>query len=213
MSDKPPPLSLRAYAKRVGVSVEAVSKAVTSGRLSASVVRDERGAPKIGDVELADREWAANTRPRVDYPPVAPPPDAAAPPPKPSPKPDAASRARARPAPTSPQPIGDVPDYNVSRAMREAHAARREAAMADRAELEVAEMRGDLVSVDAARADVTDIFKRLRTKLLALPSRTAQRLPSLAHQIVPVLDELIREALVELDEEADEDEPGDEEAQ
>jgi hypothetical protein len=211
VSDKP--LSLRAYAKRVGVSVEAVSKAVTSGRLSGSVVRDERGAPKIGDVELADREWAANTRPRVDYPPVAPPADTGAAPP-PIRKPAAEPSARARQAaPGQAAPAGDVPDYNVSRAVREAHAARREKAMADKAELEVAEMRGDLVAVDVARADVLDIFMRLRAKLLALPSRTAQRLPSLAHQIVPVLEELVREALVELDEEDDDEETGDEEAE
>ncbi len=56
----PSPLSLRAYARRRGVSAEAVSRAIAKGRLQASVVR-VNGAPKIADPEMADREWAANT--------------------------------------------------------------------------------------------------------------------------------------------------------
>jgi phage terminase Nu1 subunit (DNA packaging protein) len=70
VTDAPKPMSLRQYAKRrtPPVSPEAVSKAITDGRLVKSVVRDERGAPKISDAELADQEWAANTR----IPPVAP---------------------------------------------------------------------------------------------------------------------------------------------
>lgn len=58
-------MSLRAYAKRRGVVVESVSQAVKEERLRESVVR-VRGEPKIADPELADREWEANTRPRVD---------------------------------------------------------------------------------------------------------------------------------------------------
>src|SRR5690348_9655124 len=60
-------MTLTAYATRRGVSPKAVSKAVAAGRLSASVTRDQHGAPKIGDPDLADREWEANTRARVEY--------------------------------------------------------------------------------------------------------------------------------------------------
>jgi hypothetical protein len=56
----PTPLSLRAYARRRGCSAEAVSKAITTGRLSRSVVRVD-GQPKIADPDLADREWAEAT--------------------------------------------------------------------------------------------------------------------------------------------------------
>jgi phage terminase Nu1 subunit (DNA packaging protein) len=56
----PAPLSLRAYARRRGCSPEAVSKAITAGRLRESVVR-VGGQPKIRDPELADREWEAST--------------------------------------------------------------------------------------------------------------------------------------------------------
>jgi hypothetical protein len=55
-------MSLGAYARRGGVSKVAVSKAIAAGRFHASVVRID-GAPKIGDPDLADREWAANSRP------------------------------------------------------------------------------------------------------------------------------------------------------
>lgn len=183
------PISLTAYAKRRGVSPVAVSKAVTTGRLTASVVRDERGAPKIADPDLADREWAANTRPRIDHPPA---PAAEGPPPAPR------SRRQSRHAvpmaavaedddPARPR----VPDYNESRA-------RREAALADMAELEVAERRGALVPVDEARAEVRERYTRVRTRLLGVPSRVAQRLPHVAGEVVPFLDELLREALEEL---------------
>jgi hypothetical protein len=213
------PLSLTAYAKRRGVSAVAVSKAVASGRLSASVVRDERGAPKIGDPELADREWTANTRPRIDHPPEASPsaaparpraaarelPASGAPPAAssaPRPAPAAAAAAAAPPPPRRPL-LDDVPDYHESRARREAAAARRESALADVAELDAGERKGELVSVAEARADVIEMFSIARTKLLGLPARLAQRLPHLAAEVVPVLDGLLREALEELAEDGD----------
>jgi hypothetical protein len=61
----PKPISLREYARHraelglVGATPTAVWKAVKSGRLRASVARDERGQPKIADPALADREWTA----------------------------------------------------------------------------------------------------------------------------------------------------------
>jgi len=172
------PLSLSAYAKRRGVSHVAVSKAIAAGRLTASVVRDARGAPKIADLELADREWAANTRPRIDHPAA----DVT------GEQPVQASRS-ARPAAGAPRP--DVPDYNESRA-------RRESALADMAEIEVAERRGELVLAAQARADVVSRYIVVKTRLLGVPSRVAQRLPHLAGEVVPILDELLREALEEL---------------
>lgn len=54
------PISLRAYGKRRGVSGEAVSRAIKSGRLARSVTY-VGNTPKIADQELADQEWEANT--------------------------------------------------------------------------------------------------------------------------------------------------------
>lgn len=180
------PLTLTAYAARRGVSVKAVSKAVAAGRLVASVVRDKHGAPKIADPELADREWTAKTRSSIDRPPDPADDEPLPPPPR-------------RPAPpVPPRATSDVPDYHESRARREAAAARREAALADVAELDAAERKGDLVPVEEARNQVTERFTIVRTRLLGIPSRLAQRLPHVAAEVVPVLDELLREALEEL---------------
>jgi hypothetical protein len=171
MNDANNLMSLAAYAKRRGVSSVAVSKAVSTGRLTESVVRDERGAPKIGDPELADREWEENTRPRVDKPLTWP--------------------------ATSPEAL-DVPDYLVSRARREAAAARREAAQAEMAEIELAERKASLVPVAEARANMIDKFTVVKTRLLGVPTRVAQRMPHVAAEAVPVIDALLREALEEL---------------
>lgn len=186
-------MSLRSYAKRRGVSVEAVSKAITAGRLRESVTTVD-GKPKIADAELADREWEANTRPRIDQP-----------------RPPTTKRG----APVAPIDVvvsddetlpPDVPNYNVSRAVREAAAARRENALADMAEIDVAEKRAELVPVADARADVINTFTTVKTKILGVPTRVAQRFPQHAAELVPVIDALLREVLEELsDDESDGD--------
>ena len=156
-------ISLTDYAKRRGVSTRAVSKAVATGRLSKSIARDKHGQPKIADIELADREWEANTRPRVDSITRA----------------QMADDAELELPEASPQPIairveaGDVPDYNVSRARREAAAARREAALADMAELDAAERRGQLISAEDADAEALETATIVRTKILGVPTRLA----------------------------------------
>ena len=195
------PLSLTAYAKRRGVSAVAVSKAVKRGRLRESVVTVD-GQPKIADPELADREWAENTRQRGDQA-TRPDVEAATPEPE-APKPE-------RPEPVRPsqsdgavrqrRPAGlpdSVPPFNVSQAVRAQAAARREAAAADRAELELAQRRGELVDVASVRAEVIARYSLVKTKLLGVPSDLAQRLPHLATEVVPMAKALIRKALEEL---------------
>jgi phage terminase Nu1 subunit (DNA packaging protein) len=76
--------------------------------------------------------------------------------------------------------------------------ARMMAAKAAVAEMDLAERRGELIAVEKARADVLDKFATVRTRILGVPSRVAQRLPKLATEVVPVLEELLREALLEL---------------
>lgn len=70
-------MSMRAYARYRGVSVEAVSKAVKQKRISCR--RDEKGQALINP-EVADREWAANSdqskvRENLKREPEAPPPE------------------------------------------------------------------------------------------------------------------------------------------
>lgn len=195
------PVSLTAYAKRRGVSAKAVSKAVASGRLRGSVTR-VNGQPKIADVELADREWGENTQPRIDQPEA---------------KAQAPARERRRVDDDDDDDDdddfggeGQPPKYKVSRAWREAHAARREGALADLAELEVSEKIEELVPAADVRAYIEDKFTIVKTKLLAVPSRAAQQLPDMADQIAPIVEKLISEALEELAAEVDGDGDGDE---
>ncbi len=90
------PMSYREYAKHRGVSPEAVSKAVKTGRISAS----SKG--KI-DPAIADQEWEANTDPSRN-------PSRAA----------KATDGEAEAASVS----GGLPPYAQSRAIREAYEAR-----------------------------------------------------------------------------------------
>ena len=201
------PLSLRAYARRRGVSPEAVSKAVQTGRLKASVVDG-----KIVDPDLADREWNEHTRKRADVLPSMPPTTSAAPSTptelrnvpgeqvgtQPSSRPAVQPSRADAPLPDGDDDAGDVPPYHRSQAIRAHHQARREAAMADMAELELGKRRGELVDAADADAGYEEHIARARTRLLGVPAQLGQRLPDLALRVVPVAKELIREALEEL---------------
>lgn len=185
-------MSLTAYAKRRGVSAVAVSKAVATDRLVQSVGRNDRGQPVILDPELADREWTANTRRRADQSEALRSPRSPDPPRLEEMPSAAAAYPSAAPAPAA------APPFHVSRDLRAAAAARREAAAADLAELELAAKRGEVVDAARARADVIERYTTIKTRLLAIPSALGQRLPALAAQVVPAADELVRAALLEL---------------
>src|ERR1700760_341605 len=60
-------MSQAEYARRRGVSKEAVSKAIAQGRLRASTMVVD-GRAKIADPDLADQEWDAATRPQPGMP-------------------------------------------------------------------------------------------------------------------------------------------------
>lgn len=66
MASDPKPLSVAAFAKRVGLTHEAIRKAIKTGRVVKSVVWID-GQPKIADPDLAKVELTANTRPRIDH--------------------------------------------------------------------------------------------------------------------------------------------------
>jgi hypothetical protein len=195
------PISLTAYAKRRGVSPVAVSKAVARGRLNDSVVRDERGAPKISDPDLADQEWEQNTRQRADRPGQTVRPSRLPDPPLLEEMPGAAATYPPTAAPrgrrADPLPDG-VPAYHASQAIRAHHEARRSAAAADQAELELAARRGKLVDVAEITGEFNAHITNAKARLLALPTHVGQELPDLAERVVPVVDRLIRAALQEL---------------
>jgi hypothetical protein len=70
-------------------------------------------------------------------------------------------------------------------------------AAAERVEIELAQLKSSVVDVDQARKDVMDAYAIVRTRLLGVPSRLAQRL-AVAPEIVHAVDEHIREALEDL---------------
>jgi hypothetical protein len=199
-------LSIRAYARRRGVSHTAVQKAVSSGRLKDSVCRDRQGQVQI-DADLADREWGDNTdkaqqrERRVQGRSADADPTEA----------ESSAQARGSRRPTlvaSPpeqmagagptglgatavafSPAGDAgpmptsgPSFNQSRAVREAYRAKTERV---RYELLV----GSVVRADEVRSQAFRVHRVVRDALLNIPHRIAAELAAttsvhLVHQIM-----------------------------
>lgn len=91
------------------------------------------------------------------------------------------------------RPPIDEPDYNAARA-------RKMAADAELAELELLKAKGDLVSAEDVKGAWTDVLGAMRGKLLATPTKLAPLLAT-EHEIGVIqhlIEEAIREALDEL---------------
>lgn len=168
------------YAQHRGVSAVAVHKAVKAGRIS--LLGD-----KIDPV-VADIQWAANTRPRIDQAKR----EAAA----------AAQPTATLPVPAAPAPVivthpVDAPatpdDYWASRA-------RRESAEASIAEMKRAEMEGQLLRADAIRSAWARRIATARDALLQIPSRLAPLLAaeSSMDRVAELLELELRQALADL---------------
>lgn len=66
------PMSLSEFARAVGVSPQAMSKAYLGGRLNKCIQRGADGRPYVTDFEVAAQEWLACSRkPRLDNRPAA----------------------------------------------------------------------------------------------------------------------------------------------
>lgn len=179
------PISLRAYAKHRGCSVQSVSKAVSSGRLVQSVVR-VNGEPKIGDVASADAEWAANT----DH----------------TKAPGYVKERGLDPAsaglPSAAQEVKAPPPQRVKRVAAvttlSSAVAREKNARADLAELEYRTKAGALVSAAAVEAAWGDMVGEMRTGVLAVPSKFKALYPDLSRDQLTALTDLLCRALESL---------------
>jgi hypothetical protein len=152
-----------------GVSGEAVRKAVSSGRLSRSVVYDAKGRPSI-DPDLAAGEWEAATHPthggkRAE--PAAPPRPTPVAAPAPAPQED-------EPRPT---PSGAAATFAQSRAIKEAYLARL-------AKLEFEEKSGVLVKADAVKNEAFKVARLVRDAMLNIPDRVSSELAADADPFV-----------------------------
>lgn len=78
------------------------------------------------------------------------------------------------------------------------HRARREAAEAALAEIELAEKRRELVPAADVEAHLVSVFANCRTKLLGLPARARAQDPSLSSQQIAIIERILHEALEDL---------------
>lgn len=162
-----PLMTQSAYAKRRGVSAMAVSLAIKSGRLAMSVVKDDRGVPKIADPDLADQEWDANS----DYT-DAPQHDRSG---------ERASGERERDS-DEPSDLADA-------------AAEQKFWQSKLAQLKFRQAAKELIEASDVEERMSADYRSVRTKLLGLPSRARQQLPHLTLEDLTVLESLVREAL------------------
>ena len=130
------------YARHRGCSKVAVGKAVKAGRISL--------VNGLIDPAVADIQWQANTRARVSH---GAQPQLAL---------DGTSSTRLDAAAAEPDTKDD--SYWDSRS-------RREAAEAERAELSLAEDKGQLIRIEAVKSALGSVFSTTRDALLQIPAR------------------------------------------
>jgi hypothetical protein len=177
-------LSIRAYAQHRGVSHTAVAKAIKAGRIS----KEPDGSI---DPAKADAQWVRNTLPSQNLNTSAskPAPKVATPPVS---TPVATGSSRELQPPMETGRIS-APDYQTSRAIREAYAARL-------AKLEYEERTAKLISSDEVEMRTFNLARRLRDRMQTLPRRLAAALAAEQDPrvIEQRLDDEIRQALEEL---------------
>lgn len=166
-------MSFPKYAKHRGVSTEAVSRAVESGRIS--TVTDAKGRRKI-DPKKADIEWEQNTRKKIKAEEV-----------------DIERALELPDVPESELSDGPPPPLAESRARREAYAAKL-------SRLEYEEKSGKLVEVEKVKVEAYKIARIVRDAILSVPDRIDSELSVMSDraQINRVLKTELMKALEDL---------------
>ncbi len=161
-------------AREMGVSVQAVYKAIREGRLTA--IEDNEGKTVINGDTLVE-EWNKKSAFRRVRKSVA------------------ANKNGEKTAivakPRNSRTKEAIPDYEESKA-------RTEHLKAELLELDRQAKERTLVPVAEVELQWLEIITVARTKLLGLPSKAKQRIPDLDTSAVSILDDIIREALEEL---------------
>ena len=163
-------LSIRAYAQHRGVSHTAVAKAIKAGRISA----EPDG--KI-DPAKADAQWARNTLPSQKLNTSKPASKVATPP---------VSKVASRDTQAPLETRATAPDYQTSRAIREAYAARL-------AKLEYEERTGKLINADEVTVKHFNLARVLRDRLQQIPRKVA---PNIVAAVVAQPDQRVVEDLL-----------------
>lgn len=181
------PISLKEYARHrkalglQGGSTTAVTRAITAGRIVASVTMVD-GRPKIRSAAEADAEWQANTMPAARR-------DTAL---------EFGAAAPGTTSSSSDPADDDAIDFAEARRRHEVERWLLARAHREEAELELAARRGQLVNADEIRALVTDDYARCKSRLRGVPTRFRQRVPAVTPEAMAILVELVDEALEEL---------------
>ena len=181
-------IGLREFGRQLGISGEAIRKAIKTGRIPASMVGEKklssgRPVPTISDPVGARVAFEQNTHPsyRQDGAKIS------------------AGRKRAssseppvvasRPSQTA-DPAA-LPSITESRQITEAYKAKM-------AQLEYEQATGQLVNADEFKTQFVTMVTTARTRLLGVPSKAKGRIPHLAVDEIAIIDELIREALEDI---------------
>jgi hypothetical protein len=149
------------YARRRGVAKSAVAKAVAEGRITLI-------DGKVNE-QVANIQWEQNTRARADSARTSAPGSAG----EGQGGAGGSDGAVVAEAGTSPAQPGASPSYNDFRT-------RREAADAERSEIELAKMRGRLVDRETVERAIFDAFRALRDAAFSAPQRAAPRVIGMA---------------------------------
>ncbi|UNC12872.1 hypothetical protein FE249_00830 [Acidiphilium multivorum] len=156
-------VTLREFGRMRGISGEAVRRAIAAGRLTRSVVYDDKGRPRI-DPGLAEGEWGSATHPthggKREAGAIAV--DSAAPA-MPASQAAAADPGEARGGGNA------AATFAQSRAIREAYLARL-------AKLEFEERSKQVVRVDEVKNEAFKVARQVREAMLNIPDRLAAEL-------------------------------------
>lgn len=174
-------VSLREFARRQGVTLQAVQKAIATHRISAAAVqREDSGRLRAVDADQAAIDWHRNTDPELALRTgtVIPPPASVA----------NVVDVAAAPADAPRQLALSTPDTAADRAPLEDDSFRRDRAENERlkkvnAELDLAERLKLLVPVEAVRRAAFESSREIHDTLIRLPDRLA---PLLAAEGDPV---------------------------
>ncbi len=180
-------LSRRKYAEHrkdrglPGGSLQAVQRALAKGRIHL----EPNG---MIDPDRADREWVANTDLSKAPASVVAAGSVGDTPP------DNRQRASSGAAPSL---SGEVPEPYEGMSLSEANAIKA-VWQAKTAKLEYLKAAGEVVPAAGVRAELEDVFRKCRTKLLGVPSRAKQAMPELTTAQIAKFEDLIRESLEDL---------------
>lgn len=180
---KPNLVTKSEYAKKRGCAPSAVTKAVKEGRITTVVVEGRQ----MIDVDVADIQWARNTRARADSSSAA---TVAA---------GIADAGGALSGASGVRPVIVANEVGASVGYEEARR-RRELAEASIAEMKQAEMAGLLIRADAVRSAWAAKITGARDALLQIPSRMAPVLAAESDlvRVTALLEDELRQALAEL---------------